>query len=100
MATRLRMDRLGGCCLIAAALVLAGCQSVEAPSGEPELAKTAAGTTVTVTAAFPDSAGRDTTLNVQVTGTGFDQGSTVAFLLNGVVQPKLHVNSTKYGSAS
>ena len=88
------------CGLIAAALIVAGCQSVEDPSGEANLANARATTTVTVTAALPDSVGRDVTLDVQVTGSGFDRGSTVAFLLNGVVQPKLGVNATKYGSGS
>jgi len=36
------------------------------------------------------------TLDVTVNGSGFDQGATATFPLNGVVDPRVHVNSTRY----
>ena len=50
----------------------------------------------TVTAAVPDSAPQDTTLDVQITGSGFDAGSQATFQLQGVVDSRVHVNNTKY----
>jgi hypothetical protein len=83
----------------ASGLVLCGCQSSEAPTEPPSVAR-AATPSVTVTATIPDSSARDTTLDIQVIGTGFDRGSAVTFLRNGVVEPKLRVNSTKYLKAT
>lgn len=68
------------------------------PQTAPEFAKgpSAPVTDPVVTAAEPAIAPRDTTLNVKVTGSGFDQGSTVAFGLGGVADSRLRVNSTTY----
>ena len=49
-----------------------------------------------VTAALPSNAAPDTTLDVQVLGSGFDRGSRVTFERGGVADPKLRVNSTQY----
>ena len=54
----------------------------------------------TVTAVEPAMAPQDTTLDVRVTGSGFDRGSRVEFAINGVVEPKLHVNATTYRKSS
>ena len=64
------------------------------PVGRPEAAKAPAG--VTVTAATPDVGIQGTTLDVVVSGSGFDRGSRVDFARDGVVDPKLHINSTTY----
>lgn len=84
----------------AALMLLTSCgeEPTAVPAGRPELAKAPAG--VTVTAATPDIGIQGTTLDVQVTGTGFDRGSRVDFAREGLVDPKLHVNSTTYRSAS
>ena len=49
-----------------------------------------------VTAVDPDSVVQDTTLDIRVTGSGFDRGSKAEFLLNGVVDPRVRTNSTKF----
>jgi hypothetical protein len=77
---------------------LSGCDPAGAPT-EPSAAR-AATTSVTVTATVPDSSARDTTLEIQVIGTGFDRGSAVTFLRDGVPEPKVRVNSTKYVKAT
>ncbi|MFN0181180.1 MAG: hypothetical protein ACKVZ0_20430 [Gemmatimonadales bacterium] len=53
----------------------------------------------TVTATDPSAAPRDTTLDVRVLGTGFDNGSVAEFLLAGAVDPKVHTNSTRFVSS-
>lgn len=78
---------------VAASLACAG-----EPQTAPEFAKggTAPTADPTVTAAEPDTVPRDTTLDVKVTGSGFDRGSIVEFAIGGVVEPKLRVNATAY----
>jgi hypothetical protein len=70
------------------------------PSVEAATAKTGAVTSVTVTATAPSQGPTDTTLDVTVTGSGFDAGATATFPLNGVDDPRVHVNSTRYVSSS
>ena len=68
-----------------------------APPSVPALARAAAGPTVS--AASPASARQGTvTLDVQITGSGFDDGSQASWQLNGVTYPKIAVNSTKFVS--
>jgi hypothetical protein len=57
-------------------------------------------TTVTVTAVDPDSVVQDTTLDIRVKGSGFDRGSQAEFLLNGVVDPRVRTNSTRYAKST
>jgi len=64
----------------------------------PRYAKAASGPVVT--SANPAASKRDTTIDVQVIGSGFAAGSRVDFLLNGVVDSKIHTNSTRYVSAT
>jgi probable HAF family extracellular repeat protein len=59
-------------------------------------ATTTAGPTVTATS--PNSAARDTTVDIHVLGSGFDRGSQVDFLLDGVSDPRVRTNSTRYVS--
>jgi uncharacterized membrane protein len=49
-----------------------------------------------VTGTNPARAPQDTTLDVHVLGSGFDRGSSIDFLRDGVVDPKLHVNKVTY----
>jgi len=51
---------------------------------------------LTVTSADPSEALQDTTLNVTVSGTGFDDGSAVTMLRGGVATNKVVTNSTIY----
>lgn len=55
------------------------------PSGDP-----------VVSATDPASAPQDTTLDVAVTGSGFDQGSRVDFGIDGVTTEKVRTNSTTF----
>jgi hypothetical protein len=82
-----------------ALLLLASCQP-ESPDvvAGPTFAKAASGLTVTSTA--PDTAVQDTTLDVQVSGSGFDAGSQAEWLLAGVADPRVHTNSTRFVSKS
>lgn len=82
----------------AAVLAVLACGPDSAPT--PQFAKAPPVTNLTVTAASPDSAGRDTTLTVAIAGTGFDQGSTVQFARGGTVDSKLHVNGVAFVSSS
>jgi hypothetical protein len=84
--------------LLVLATGLSGCDPAGAPT-EPSAAR-APTTAVTVTATVPDSSARDTTIEIQVIGTGFDRGSAVTFLRDGVPEPKMRVNSTKYVKAT
>ncbi|HYO45674.1 MAG TPA: hypothetical protein VEY33_03185, partial [Gemmatimonadota bacterium] len=58
--------------------------------------KPSAGGGLTVTAAVPNTAPQDTTLDVTVSGTGFDRGSRIDLELDGVVSPKVRTNSTRF----
>jgi alpha-tubulin suppressor-like RCC1 family protein len=72
---------------------------------EPTLPKIAASSlggsgTVAVSAANPDSATQDTTLDVHVFGGGFDRGSKAQWAQSGVVSPNVTTNSTRFVSSS
>jgi hypothetical protein len=68
------------------------------PSGPPveSMASAVQPTTVTVTAIAPDAVVQDTTLDIRVNGSGFDRGSLAEFLRDGVVDPRVRTNSTRY----
>lgn len=51
---------------------------------------------VTVTSTMPSAAPRDTTLDVQVNGSGFGKGAIASFQLNGIVDSRVRVNSTQF----
>ena len=91
--------------LFAFGAVLQSCQSpsadapLTAPPSAPALARAATGPAVT--AANPASARQGTvTLDVQITGSGFDQGSRASWQLNGVTYPKIVVNGTQFVSST
>lgn len=54
---------------------------------------------LSVTATDPDSATRDTTLDVVVSGSGFDQGSVAQWAIDSVPSAKVRTNSTTYVSS-
>lgn len=72
----------------AATVASAGANAAKVPSGP------------TVTATDPAESVRDTTLDVRVLGSGFDNGSSADFLLNGVPDPKVVTNSTRFVSST
>jgi len=59
-------------------------------------ARAASTTSVTVSGTVPSDGLQATTVDVTVNGSGFDQGATATLPLNGVVDPRVHVNSTRY----
>jgi hypothetical protein len=66
-------------------------------SPDLSLAKVAAAAVnPTVTSALPSEAPQGTTLDVQINGSGFDGGSLAHWERNGVVDPRVHVNSTRF----
>jgi hypothetical protein len=78
------------------ALIALACEGPADPVGVPEFARTPGGPTVTATT--PDTAVQDTTLDVQISGSGFDAGSQAEWLLAGVPDPRVRTNSTRYVS--
>jgi probable HAF family extracellular repeat protein len=70
------------------------------PSGAALARAAAAGKGPTVRSAVPDSATVDTTLNVRVLGSGYDQGSRADWAFKGVPSPKVVTNSTQFVSST
>jgi hypothetical protein len=98
LSSRLRMSALY------ASLVFfgAGCSEqtnspLTAPSA-PQFAKSVAG--LAVKSATPAQAPLDTTLDVQVSGTGFEPGSRADWLLGGSSDPRVRTNSTRFVSST
>jgi len=93
------MPRLSALCrLVPLALAAAlACSGPDDPGLEPASVKAPADPTVTAT--DPDTAVQDTTLDVTVIGTGFDNGSVADWLLDGVADPRVRTNSTRYVSS-
>jgi probable HAF family extracellular repeat protein len=65
-------------------------------SPELRLAQAAATGGPTVTSTLPSNAARDTTLDVQINGSGFDKGTGSSFELDGATDARVKVNSTRY----
>jgi probable HAF family extracellular repeat protein len=57
-------------------------------------------TTLSVTATSPSQATLDTTLDVTVSGSGFDSGSQAQWLLSGNSDPRVRTNSTHFVSST
>jgi probable HAF family extracellular repeat protein len=57
-------------------------------------------TTLSVTATSPSQATLDTTLDVKVSGSGFDSGSQAQWLLSGNSDPRVRTNSTHFVSST
>jgi uncharacterized membrane protein len=75
-------------------------RSTEPSTVDPAFAKGGGASDPTVASADPAAAPQDTTLDVHVFGSNYDQGSKVDFTRGGVVDPKLQVNSTTYLSST
>jgi probable HAF family extracellular repeat protein len=86
--------------LLLASIAFVGCsEPIDPPMpGSPplRLAQNAATAGPTVTSALPSNAPRDTTLDVQINGTGFSTGAQASLQLNGVIDPRVRVNNTKF----
>ena len=82
---------------IALCLTIAGCR--DAPTATAvdgiQMAK-GGGKGPTVDATDPTGAPQETTLDVRVLGNGFEDGSEVKLLLNGVATGKVRTNSVKF----
>lgn len=88
------------CFRVFASIALIACSEPTDASllGSPQLrlAQNAATTGPTVTSTLPSNAQRDTTLDVQINGTGFSTGAQASLQLNGVIDPRVRVNNTKF----
>ena len=74
-------------------------RSTEPDAGDPAVVRSG-GTIPTVTSVDPTEAQQGTTLDVRVLGSNYDQGSTVDFARAGVVDAKVHINSTSFVSTT
>jgi uncharacterized membrane protein len=97
-------DRVIWTSLLSCIAVLQACESPTAdrfPTAPPAAPSFARATGPTVTAATPASARQGTvTLDVQITGSGYDPGSGAIWQLNGVPYGKIVVNSTTVVSST
>ena len=88
--------------LLGSALLLQACDGprVEAPpTVAPSFARSSGGPSVS--AANPASGHQgDVTLDVTITGSGFDSGSRASWQLNGADSPKIRVNGTRFNSST
>jgi probable HAF family extracellular repeat protein len=80
--------------------IVGACSEPVTPEASPSLrfAKATAGPTVK--AALPASAPRNITLDVQITGTGFENGSIARWLLNGAEDLRVRTNETRFVSST
>ena len=90
--------------LCLALFAFAACTDSAPPSG-PSLsgiaaARAAGGNGPTVKSTDPDTATVDTTLNVRVFGSGYDQGSRANWAFKGVISEKIVTNSTQFVSST
>jgi uncharacterized membrane protein len=74
-------------------------RSTEPSTADPAFAKGGGTGDPTVASADPAAAPQDTTLDVHVFGSNYDEGSRVDFSRGGVVDPKLQVNATTFRSS-
>jgi hypothetical protein len=86
--------------LLIASVAYIACSEPTDPTiaGSPQLRAAKAATTSepTVTFTSPSSATVDTTLDVQINGTGFTTGAQATLELDGVEDPRVRVNSTRF----
>lgn len=83
--------------LVVALVGLAAC--VDHSPLPPAITASGASSEVTVTAAVPDSATQDTTLDVILTGSNFDAGSSAQWAIDGVPSIKVRTNATHFVSS-
>ncbi len=82
--------------IVGAAILFAACADREPTLPDIRAAAGGGGGGVSVTATVPDTATQDTTLDVVVSGSGFDQGSQAQWAIAGVPSSKVHTNSTRF----
>jgi hypothetical protein len=80
--------------LAVTALFLAGCG--DSLPTMPPMAAARSGSDLSVTSTDPNKAHQDTTLDVRVVGSGFDQGSRAEWAIAGVPTAKVRTNSTRF----
>ena len=80
------------------ATIVACDSSLSAPDIDPSFAKGGGGAPIKVQATDPTGAPQDTTVEVRVLGSGFDQESRAAFLLAGSPTPGVVTNDTRFVS--
>ncbi len=83
--------------LIAALIGIAACND-HSPT-LPKINASGASGDITVTAAVPDSATQDTTLDVTISGSGFANGADAQWGQGGVPSPSVRTNSTRFVSS-
>jgi hypothetical protein len=85
---------------LAISVALVSCSEPTNPRSDlsPDIRLAKGGTTAdpTVTSAVPAESPRGTTLDVQINGTGFDNGSQATMPLHGVLDARVRVNSTRF----
>ena len=88
---------------IVLAIAVTGCTdpvTPRGPGGPTVVALKAAATTgMTVTSTSPSEGQEATTIDVTIGGSGFEVGAVASFPLNGVDDPRVHVNSTRFVSS-
>lgn len=103
MSPRIRACVSTGAAALILAVLAAGCGRDPAGLEAPAIlaGKGSPGGGPKVTGTEPTSAPRDTTLDVRVSGSGFDAGSEVNMALEGMVDPnKIRTNSTRFVTPS
>jgi probable HAF family extracellular repeat protein len=96
MTAASQLTRIAAMSLIVA---LGACTDPSEPRSNTPLAARAA-TGPKVSSTQPSQSGRDTTLDVQINGSGFDAGSRADWLLAGVSDARVRTNSTRFVSST
>jgi len=79
--------------------LLSACSAGDVTEPHATTPSFATGSTPAVTSTDPSGGKQGMTLDVQVIGNGFDNGSQANFLLNGQATPKVTTNSTRFVSS-
>lgn len=89
--------------IAAAALcgALSACTDTSAPLSSPALEpRFARSVSVKVSSTSPSESVRDTTIDVRISGSGFEEGSRAQWLLSGAPDPRVATNSTRFVSST
>lgn len=84
---------------LAVLALLSACSAGDVTEPHATTPSFATGSTPAVTSTDPTGGKQGMTLDVQVIGSGFDNGSQADFLLNGQATPKVKTNSTRFVSS-
>ncbi len=85
--------------VVCAVLLATACSDRQATAPGPVFAPGGGGGP-SVNATDPNTAPQETTLDVRVLGSGFDNGSRVTFLKGGLASPRFTTNSTRFVSST